>query len=97
MTAIATEVHHEASKGASQYSLGSPRAEALLDAARKLGPVLESRIESCNVDRRIPDETIADFHEAGFFKILQAREYGGYEMDPQVFYSVILEISKTCM
>jgi 3-hydroxy-9,10-secoandrosta-1,3,5(10)-triene-9,17-dione monooxygenase len=59
--------------------------------------VLESRLDACNTDRRIPDETIADFQEAGFFKILQSREYGGYEMDPQVFYSVLMEIAKTCM
>lgn len=97
MTAVATEIHEEHTTDINAYSLGSPRAEALLDAARNLGPVLESRLASCNEDRRIPDETIADFHEAGFFKILQAREYGGYEMDPQVFYCVLLEIAKTCM
>lgn len=97
MTAIATEVHHDNNAQSSPHSLGSPKAEALLEAARLLGPVLESRIAACNEDRRIPDETIADFQKAGFFKILQAREYGGYEMDPQVFYSVLLEIAKTCM
>lgn len=96
MTAIATEAHHDQTS-TNPYSLGSPRAEALLEAARNLGPVLESRLPACIEDRRIPDETIADFHDAGFFKILQAREYGGYEMDPQVFYSVLLEIARTCM
>lgn len=97
MTAIATDIHHDKSSAVSPYSLDSPRAQALLEAARSLGPVLESRISLCNDDRRIPDDTIVDFHEAGFFKMLQPREYGGYEMDPQVFYSVLMEIAKTCM
>lgn len=94
-TAIQAENQNTAARG--QYSLGSTRAGALLRAARNLGPVLEARMETCAADRRIPEETIADFHDAGFFRILQSAEYGGYEMDPQVFYAVLLEISKTCM
>jgi len=81
----------------SPYSLGSPRAEELLANARALYPVLRERAERCKVERKVPDETIADFHEAGFFKILQAEQYGGYAMDPQVFYAVGLEIAKACM
>ncbi len=79
------------------YSLDSPKAQALLQAARDMGPVLIARLEDCALDRRVPDATITDFHDAGFFKILQAHEYGGYEMDPQVFYSVLLELSRYCM
>lgn len=97
MTATATRKHPQSATDDNRFSMGSPRAEALLEAARKLGPVLESRLESCREDRRIPDETIADFHDAGFFKTLQSSEYGGYEMDPQVFYAVLLELAKTCM
>lgn len=97
MTATATKAQQTESVGERSFSLGSPRAETLLEAARNLGPVLEARQETCNNDRRIPDETIRDFHNAGFFKILQASVYGGYEMDPQVFYAVLLEIAKTCM
>jgi len=97
MTATATEIQPGPSAAAGACSLGSPRAEALLAAARNLGPVLEARMEACARDRRVPEETIADFHNAGFFRILQSAAYGGYEMDPQVFYSVLLEISRTCM
>ncbi|MEE4191275.1 MAG: acyl-CoA dehydrogenase family protein [Halieaceae bacterium] len=81
----------------SPYSMGSPRADALLAAARELAPVLLQRKEQCKRERRVPDETIRDFHDAGFFKILQPEQYGGYAMDPQVFYAVGLEIAKVCM
>jgi 3-hydroxy-9,10-secoandrosta-1,3,5(10)-triene-9,17-dione monooxygenase len=76
--------------------MGSPRAEAMLQAARDLQPVLRERADQCREQRRVPDETIADFHEAGFFKVLQAEQYGGYAMDPQVFYSVGMELAKAC-
>ncbi|MEE4660476.1 MAG: flavin-dependent monooxygenase [Halieaceae bacterium] len=81
----------------SMYGLGSPRAQQLLEAARALQPVLRERRAQCRADRKVPEETIRDFQEAGFFKILQAEQYGGYAMDPQVFYAVGLEIARACM
>ena len=97
MTATANDLKSLHDNAGGAHGLDSPRAAALLETARKLAPVLESRIETCNNDRRIPDETIADFHQAGFFRILQSGEYGGYEMEPQGFYAVGLEIARTCM
>ena len=79
------------------YGLESPRGQELVARARELQPVLRERREQCKRDRRVPEETIRDFHEAGFFKILQAEQYGGYAMDPQVFYAVGLEVAKACM
>ncbi|MEZ5570907.1 MAG: acyl-CoA dehydrogenase family protein [Halioglobus sp.] len=81
----------------SAYSMGSPRAVRLIEAARNLQPVLRERAQQCKSQSRVPDETIADFHNAGFFKILQSEQYGGYQMDPQVFYAVGLEIAEACM
>ena len=78
------------------YSLGSPRADELLDKARALQPVLRERAAECKAQRRIPDATIRDFQDAGFFKILQAEHYGGYAMDPQVFYMVGHELARAC-
>ena len=80
-----------------EYSMGSPRAEQLLQAARNLQPVLRERAEQCRQASRVPDATIADFQAAGFFKILQAEQFGGYAMDPQVFYAVGMEIARACM
>ena len=93
MTATATQTKIESPATQNLHSLGSPRAELLLKAARNLGPVLEARQDACNNDHRVPERTIADFHDAGFFKILQSSDYGVYELDPQVFYSVLLDIA----
>lgn len=80
-----------------EYGLESPRAQEMLAAARAMGPSLRERKAQCKALRRVPDETIADFHEAGFFKVLQPEQWGGYAMDPQVFYGVGLEVAKHCM
>jgi 3-hydroxy-9,10-secoandrosta-1,3,5(10)-triene-9,17-dione monooxygenase len=78
------------------YGLGSPRAQELISAARAMGPALTERRVRCKADVRVPDETVAEFAQAGFFKILQPEQWGGFAMDPQVFYAVGLEIARFC-
>ncbi|MEM8660995.1 MAG: acyl-CoA dehydrogenase family protein, partial [Pseudomonadota bacterium] len=79
-----------------EYGLDSARAQKLIAAARDMGPALRERAAQAKAQRRISDQTMADFHEAGFFKILQPEQWGGYAMDPQVFYAVGLEVAKHC-
>jgi 3-hydroxy-9,10-secoandrosta-1,3,5(10)-triene-9,17-dione monooxygenase len=78
------------------YGLESPRAQELINAAIAMGPVLTERRVRCKAEVRVPDETVAEFAAAGFFKILQPEQWGGYAMDPQVFYAVGLEIGRYC-
>jgi alkylation response protein AidB-like acyl-CoA dehydrogenase len=61
-----------------------------------MGPALRERRARARADVRVPDETVAEFAQAGFFKILQPEQWGGYAMDPQVFYAVGLEIARFC-
>ncbi len=79
------------------YGMESPRAKELIEAARALQPVLRERADEARSLRRVPDATIADFQAAGFFKILQPEQWGGYAMDPQVFYEVCLVTAEACM
>ena len=39
---------------ADSYSLGSARAESLLEAARALGPTLRARSAQCRAERKVP-------------------------------------------
>jgi 3-hydroxy-9,10-secoandrosta-1,3,5(10)-triene-9,17-dione monooxygenase len=86
----------DAEQIADQYTLHSARARELIQKARDMGPALRQRAAQCKAQRRVPDETIADFHDAGFFRILQPEQWGGFAMDPQVFYAVGLEVAKAC-
>ena len=80
----------------SDYGLESPRAQEMIAAARAMGPALRMRAAKAKADARVSDETVQEFHEAGFFKILQPEQWGGYAMDPQVFYAVGVEVAKAC-
>ena len=84
------------SDAANEYSLDGERAQQLIEAARAMGPALRMRSAKAKADARVPDETVQEFHDAGFFKILQPEQWGGYAMDPQVFYAVGLEVAKHC-
>ena len=79
-----------------QYGLDSPRAKELIAAARAMAPALRMRKAQCKAASRVPDETVAEFHAAGFFKILQPEQWGGFAMDPQVFYAVGVEVARHC-
>ena len=73
-----------------------PTEADLLSRARALVPSLRSRAAQCQADRRVPSETIEDFRKAGFFRILQGRRYGGYEMSPVTLYKVLQIIASGC-
>jgi 3-hydroxy-9,10-secoandrosta-1,3,5(10)-triene-9,17-dione monooxygenase len=45
---------------------------------------------------RYSEETHRLFTEAGFYRILQPRKFGGYEFDLRTFYRTIIEIARGC-
>ena len=73
-----------------------PSHDELVARAKALIPVLKERAAHCEALRRLPDETLADFHEAGFFKMLQPRRWGGYESHPNTFFDVQIAIASAC-
>ena len=74
-----------------------PTHAELVDRARAMIPTLKSRAKACTAARNVPKETIAEMQGAGFFKILQPKRYGGYEMHPNVFFDVQKLIAEGCM
>jgi 3-hydroxy-9,10-secoandrosta-1,3,5(10)-triene-9,17-dione monooxygenase len=74
-----------------------PTRETLIERARALIPVLKTRSDAAVAARCLPAETIRDLSEAGFFRVLQPSRYGGYELDPQVFYDIQMALAEGCM
>jgi 3-hydroxy-9,10-secoandrosta-1,3,5(10)-triene-9,17-dione monooxygenase len=72
-------------------------AEALLDRARRLVPLLRVREAAANAARQALPETIEDFARAGFFKVLQPARYGGYELPPSVYCEIARTLAEGCM
>ncbi|MGH7053400.1 MAG: 3-hydroxy-9,10-secoandrosta-1,3,5(10)-triene-9,17-dione monooxygenase oxygenase subunit [Stellaceae bacterium] len=70
--------------------------EIYLDRVRALLPALRERAARAEQLRRLPDETLADFRKAGLFRALQPKRYGGYELDPAIFYQAVIEVGAIC-
>ena len=60
---------------------GSSRYSGLWQKAEALLPVLRERAPKCEELRRLPDETLRDFHDAKLFRIQQPRRVGGAELE----------------
>ena len=73
-----------------------PTEDEIVARANALIPLLRERAEACEKARSVPVETIALFKEAGFFRILQPKRWGGYEMSPNTFNRVLMELARGC-
>ncbi|MEX5669325.1 acyl-CoA dehydrogenase family protein, partial [Pseudomonas neuropathica] len=58
--------------------------------------MLMDKADSVEKNRMVSSQTIQAFVDAGFFKILQPKEYGGWEMAPAGFYKVLMELGRGC-
>lgn len=74
-----------------------PSGDELLARARAMIPTLRERAGACVSRRDVPAASIAEMQDAGFFRILQPRRWGGYEMHPNVFYDVQKALAEGCM
>lgn len=75
----------------------TPTRDELVTRARAMIPALKARARQCVAERNVPADTIAEMKAAGFFRILQPKRYGGYEMHPNVFFDVQKLLAQGCM
>lgn len=75
----------------------APDPSALIERARAMIPTLRGRAKDCTIGHNVPAETIAEMKAAGFFRILQPKRWGGYEMHPNVFFEVQKALAEGCM
>ena len=66
-----------------------PSFDELRRRAEALVPVLRERAAKTEALRRIPDETVADLHETGLFRMLQPARVGGSELP----YGAMIELA----
>ena len=71
-------------------------AAELLARAQELVPVLRERQPATEAAGRLLDETHEAFVEAGLYRALQPRRFGGYELGLRDFVRVMSEISRGC-
>ncbi|RLQ21025.1 flavin-dependent monooxygenase [Seongchinamella sediminis] len=73
------------------------QAEQLYSAARELVPALRARTAETAALGHLPEATIDAMQQAGFFRIMQPARYGGFELDPEVFFRVQMILAEGCM
>jgi 3-hydroxy-9,10-secoandrosta-1,3,5(10)-triene-9,17-dione monooxygenase len=72
----------------------APASAEIIARARSLIPTLAQRSAEGRRERRVPNATIADIQRAGFFRVLQPKRWGGYEMDLNTFYEIQLALAE---
>ncbi|MGS2808810.1 3-hydroxy-9,10-secoandrosta-1,3,5(10)-triene-9,17-dione monooxygenase oxygenase subunit [Nocardia sp. MW-W600-9] len=68
----------------------------IIDRVAAVLPRLRARAQQTEDLRRIPDESIADLRDTGFFTLLQPRQWGGHAADPVVFYDTVRTLASAC-
>jgi len=71
-------------------------AKSVLTGIDQLLPKLRERAQETEDLRRIPEATIAELDEVGFFKLLQPEQWGGLQSDPTVFYEAVRRLASAC-
>jgi 3-hydroxy-9,10-secoandrosta-1,3,5(10)-triene-9,17-dione monooxygenase len=73
-----------------------PAADELVARAEALRPVLLEE-QAATEKRTFYSEQVHErFRQAGFYRILQPRRYGGFELDVATYYRVMAEVARGC-
>lgn len=70
--------------------------DGVADAVEGLLPTISKRAATADLERRLPDETVADLAGAGIFRMLQPRRYGGLEAEPVRYFDIVRGIAGAC-
>ena len=71
-------------------------ADELVACAAAMRDTLRSRQMECERLGRLPDATNREYVDAGFFRVLQPRRFGGYELGLEAFLRIAIELSRGC-
>lgn len=74
----------------------APRFDELMARAEALVPALRERAAEAEDLRRMPDETLADLHSSGLFRMLQPARVGGSELPFRALYELTAVIGTGC-
>ncbi|HXL60431.1 MAG TPA: acyl-CoA dehydrogenase family protein, partial [Mycobacterium sp.] len=70
--------------------------QSVLAGIDDLLPLIAKRAQATEDLRRLPDDTVAELDEVGFFKLLQPEQWGGLQCDPTLFYEAVRRIATAC-
>jgi len=68
----------------------------LVARAERLIPELRERVAAGERLRRLPDENVAAVREAGLFKVLQSKSFGGHQASLRTHIEVVATLARGC-
>ena len=71
-------------------------SKAVLDGVRDLLPTFRERADEAERLRVVPEASVKELEETGFFRMLQPRRFDGLEADPVDFYTAVRDIAGAC-
>ncbi|MCD4535128.1 flavin-dependent monooxygenase [Nocardioides sp. cx-169] len=71
-------------------------SQAVLDAVRDLLPSFRERADEAERLRVVPEASVKELEETGFFRLLQPKRFDGFEADPVTFYTAVRDIASAC-
>ncbi|MQW75021.1 flavin-dependent monooxygenase [Nocardioides sp. dk4132] len=71
-------------------------SQAVLDAVRDLLPTFRERADETERLRVVPEASIKELADTGFFRLLQPQRFDGFEADPVTFYTTVRDIASAC-
>jgi 3-hydroxy-9,10-secoandrosta-1,3,5(10)-triene-9,17-dione monooxygenase len=77
-------------------TIDTAASRALVTRATDLVPVLHARAEDTEKKRRVPDSSLDALAEAGVFKMMAPRRFGGSEADFETQCEVLAAIARGC-
>lgn len=70
--------------------------QAVLDGVRDLLPTFRERADEAERLRVVPEASIKELQDTGFFRLLQPKRFDGFEADPVTFYTAVRDIASAC-
>ena len=74
----------------------TPSLDELLTRAAALSPVIRQRARQTELDRRVSAEVTDMLRDAGLYRVLQPRRFGGYELDIEDLRRLAFEVGRGC-
>ena len=70
--------------------------QAVVDGVRDLLPAFRERADETERLRQVPDASVKELEETGFFRLLQPKRFDGLEGDPIDFFTAVSLIGSAC-
>ncbi len=68
-------------------------SQGVLDAIRELQPTFRERANEAERMRQVPEQSVKELEETGFFRMLQPARFDGLESDPVDFFTAVRMIA----